>query len=51
MPRRIAFDIAMPSAGYYFVMPHDKVATPAIGAFRDWLIETAKPRPIPSNMA
>jgi LysR family glycine cleavage system transcriptional activator len=47
----VPFDITMPSAGYYFVMPEDKVVTPAIGAFRDWLIATAKARPIPTNIA
>lgn len=41
----VPFNITMPSAGYYFVTPQDKVITPAIGAFRDWLIETAKARP------
>ena len=38
----VPFDISAPSAGYYFVVPEDRPVTPAIGAFRDWLIETAK---------
>jgi LysR family glycine cleavage system transcriptional activator len=38
----VPFDITMPSAGYYFVTPQDKVMTPAISAFRDWLIETSR---------
>lgn len=38
----VPFDVTMPSAGYYFVTPEDKVITPAIGAFRDWLLTTAK---------
>jgi len=38
----VPFDISAPSAGYYFVVPEDRPVTPVIGAFRDWLIETAK---------
>ncbi|CAN5391818.1 transcriptional regulator GcvA [soil metagenome] len=47
----VPFDITMPSAGYYFVMPQDKIVTPAIAAFRDWLMETAKARPAPDEIA
>ena len=38
----VPFDISAPSAGYYFVVPVDRPVTPVIGAFRDWLTETAK---------
>lgn len=44
----VPFDISMPSAGYYFVMPQDQVMTPTISAFRDWVIATAQTRPTPA---
>jgi LysR family glycine cleavage system transcriptional activator len=46
----VPFDVSMPSAGYYFVMPQDKVMTPALSAFHDWLIAAAKTRPIPDEI-
>lgn len=37
------FDVTLPAeAGYYFITPDDKKATPKIEAFRAWLIATAQ---------
>lgn len=47
----VPFDITMPSAGYYFVMPQDRPETPSIAAFHEWLVATAKARPVREKLA
>lgn len=38
------FDMTLPQdAGYYFVAPQDKAASPKIVAFREWLLAAVKP--------
>jgi len=38
----VPFNVSMPSAGYYFVTPQDRPATPKLNLFRDWLRTASK---------
>jgi len=41
----VPFNVTMPSAGYYFVTPQDRPATPKLKLFRDWLKTVSTQQP------